>query len=211
KNADGKKKKVDKKMESTTAREPAHEWLLPDESLLTPFKDIQPIYLVNRTQNAAAWEKLPGFWNESEEKVVDPRTAQPVTCKTVLIKVPLGLTKSPPVPAENPMTVAKWKLGKRLYFDTIVSSDGTVACASCHQPRKGFTDQSPVSTGINGHKGGVSAPTVMNAAFNLLQFWDGRALSLEHQAQGPPGNPAEMFDGQGHAWQKVIARLRAKD
>ena len=66
------------------------------------------------------------------------------------MKVPLGLTQAPPVPAENPMTVAKWVLGKKLYFDTILSTDGTVACATCHDPKKGFADQRPVSTGING-------------------------------------------------------------
>jgi len=86
-----------------------------------------------------------------------------------------------------------------------------VSCATCHNPRKGFTDQARVSTGINGNKGGVSAPTVLNSAYNPLQFWDGRAGSLEEQAQGPPQNPLEMFDGQGHAWHKVVQRVRTKD
>src|SRR5262249_30895373 len=96
-----------------------------------------------------------------------------ITRKAVQIKVPLGLSSNPPVPVENPMTVAKWKLGKRLFYDHIISSDGTVSCATCHNPQKGFTDQSNVSTGIAGKKGGVSAPTVFNSAYGRFQFWDG--------------------------------------
>lgn len=209
KRADVKKRKDGKKKSASAAKEVSHEVLVPDESLLMPFKEVQPIYFVNRTQNAAEWEKLAAFWNEGEEEATDPRTGQKVTRKTVRVKVPLGLTSNPPVPAENPMTVQKWRLGKKLYFDGILCSDATVSCSSCHNPKQGYTDQSPVSTGISGQKGGMSAPTVMNSAYNTLQFWDGRALSLEHQAQGPPGNPVEMFDGKGHAWQEVVKRLRA--
>ena len=81
---------------------------------------------------------------------------------------------------------------------------------SCHDPRRGYTDQSPVSVGIGGQKGGISAPTVLNTGYNAFQFWDGRARSLEDQAQGPVGNAIEMFDGKGHAWYKSIARVREK-
>jgi cytochrome c peroxidase len=171
---------------------------------------VQPIYFVNRTQSAAEWDKLPKFWNWSEETVVDPRTGKPVKRKTVKIKVPLGLTSNPPVPPHNPMTVEKWILGKRLYFDPILSSDLTVSCATCHDPKHGFTDAAPVSTGIKGLKGGMSAPTVINSAYHLLQFWDGRAASLEDQAQGPVQNPVEMFDGEGHAWSRAVVRCREK-
>lgn len=117
-------------------------------------------------------------------------------------QVPLGL-KAPDVPAENPVTDAKVALGKTLYFDKRLSRDGTVSCATCHDPRKGWTDQSPVSTGIKGQKGGRSAPTVLNAAYMDLQFWDGRAKSLEEQAKGPIQNPIEM--GFTHA--EAAARL----
>ncbi len=188
----------------------SYDWQIPNESWKTPFKDEQPILFLARTQNPAEWDKLPAFWNESTEKTLDPKTGVPVERNVVRIKVPLGLTQVPVSPVENPITVGKWNLGKKLYFDTILSSDSTVACASCHDPRKGYTDQSPVSTGINGKKGGVSAPTVLNSAFNRLQFWDGRAATLEDQSQGPPQNPVEMFDGAGHAWHKVIERLRKK-
>src|SRR6516162_2863992 len=85
---------------------------------------------------------------------------------------PLGL---PPVqwPQDNPYSSAKADLGRFLYFDKRVSSDGSVSCASCHAPEKAFTDGAPVSTGIGGQKGGRSAPTVINQAYNTLQFWDG--------------------------------------
>ncbi len=186
------------------------EWQLPHESWKIPFADEQPILFVNRAQSPAEWDRLPGFWNPSTQKATDPRTGKIVERKAVKIRVPLGLTTNPPVPVENPLTVAKWALGKQLYFDPLLSSDGTVSCASCHDPRRGYTDQSPVSTGIRGLRGGRSAPTVFNSAYHLLQFWDGRAASLEDQAQGPVQNPVEMFDNEGHAWNKVIERLRHK-
>jgi len=192
-----------------TDKEPNHEWLLPDENLMLPFKEQQPIYFVNRSQNAAEWDSLKDFWNVVTETAVDPKTGQSVTRKAVKIKVPLGLTSNPPVPVENPMTVAKWKLGKKLYYDVELSSNATISCASCHDPKRGFTDQSPVSTGINGQLGGLSAPTVINSAYNPLQFWNGRAASLEEQSQGPPQNPVEMFDGEGNAWARVVARIRS--
>jgi cytochrome c peroxidase len=187
-----------------------HEWQLPVESWKVAFKDNQPITFINRGQDAPAWDALKTFWNPVTEEAFDPKTGTKVQRRAVKIRVPLGLNANPPVPVENPMTVAKWKLGKQLYFDPILSSDGTVACATCHDPRKGFTDRSPVSTGIRGKKGGMSAPTVFNSAYNFLQFWDGRAASLEDQAQGPVQNDVEMFDGAGTAWEKAVQRMKAK-
>jgi cytochrome c peroxidase len=187
-----------------------YEWQLPDESLMTPFKDRKPILFVNRSQNLKEWEALPAFWNPGTEKAVEPRTGRAVERECVRVKVPLGLTQNPPVPAENPVTVAKWALGKQLYYDRILSSDGRVACASCHDPKKGFTDRSPFSTGIKNLKGGMSAPTVFNTAYQPFQFWDGRASSLEDQSQGPVMNPVEMFSGDGHAWNAVVRRVRAR-
>jgi cytochrome c peroxidase len=195
--------------EGTTKRDD-HEAVLPNESWKIAFKDEIPITFVNRSQNASAWEALKAFWNEDTEKAVDPRSGATIDRKVIKIKVPLGLTSNPPVPPENPLTIQKWMLGKQLYFSRILSSDLTVACATCHDPKKGFTDRSPVSTGIAGKKGGMSAPTVFNSAYNPLQFWDGRAISLEDQSQGPPQNPVEMFDGEGHAWRKVVERVRAE-
>jgi len=187
----------------------ALDWQLPRTSVMLPFEKEQPISFVS-TQNPAEWQKLPSFWNETTEKATDPVTGAVVERKTVKLKLPLGIAVAPKVPVENPMTVPRWALGKRLYFDTAISSDARVSCATCHDPRKGYTDQMPVSSGIGGLKGGVSAPTVLNASYNSLQFWDGRALSLEDQAQGPPQNPVEMFDGAGNAWHKVVERIRKK-
>ncbi len=202
--------KTDPRPETVVAI-PDYEWQLPNETWKVPFQDEQPILFVNRSQSPAEWDRLPAFWNEATQKAIDPRTGREVERKAVKIRVPLGLTTNPPVPADNPLTVAKWALGKQLYFDTLLSSDGTVACASCHDPRRGWTDRSPVSTGIRGLRGGLSAPTVFNSAYHLLQFWDGRAASLEDQAQGPVQNPLEMFDNAGHAWNKVVERLRRRD
>ncbi|MBI4431066.1 MAG: c-type cytochrome [Candidatus Omnitrophica bacterium] len=106
---------------------------------------------------------------------------------------PLGVDKDVfSIPSDNPMTKEKVELGRLLYFDPRLSADGTVSCATCHDPAKGFTDQIPVSKGIKGRLGARNAPTVLNSTFNYFQFWDGRALSLEDQAKGPIENPIEM-------------------
>jgi len=96
------------------------------------------------------------------------------------------------VPPDSPVTPERVALGRRLYFDKRLSSDGTVSCATCHDPAKGFADGKKVSEGIGGKKGARNAPTVLNAVFNEFQFWDGRAPSLEEQAKGPMINSVEM-------------------
>ena len=117
---------------------------------------------------------------------------------------PLGLLKVA-WPADNPYSVEKVALGKLLYFDKRLSADDTVSCATCHDPKYAFTDGAPVSTGIRGQKGGRSAPTVLNRAWSLNQFWDGRASTLEAQAVGPIANPIEM--GSTHT--AVVAKIGA--
>lgn len=181
---------------------------LPNLDLMLPFKDQVPMTFLARSQNPGAWEKLPSFWNEVTEEVTDPTTGNKVTRKAIVIKVPLGLASAPPVPTENPMTLAKWSLGKQLYFDPVLSTNGQVSCATCHDPQKGFTDQTRTSLGINNSLGPINAPTVINSAYNRFQFWDGRAVSLEDQAQGPVGNSKEMFAGDGDAWEAAIKRLQ---
>jgi cytochrome c peroxidase len=96
------------------------------------------------------------------------------------------------VPADNELTADRIALGRKLYFDTHLSKDGTVACATCHDVNRGFTDHRSVSEGIGDHLGKRSAPTTMNAALLQSQFWDGRAPSLEEQAKLPILNPIEM-------------------
>lgn len=97
-----------------------------------------------------------------------------------------------PVPKDNPLTEEKIELGKQLYFDPRLSSSGTVSCNSCHNVMAGGEDNRNVSVGIEGKTGGRSAPTVWNSAFYSVQFWDGRAPTLEEQAKGPITNPVEM-------------------
>jgi len=84
--------------------------------------------------------------------------------------------------AGNETTPDRIALGRKLYFDTRLSKDGTLACATCHDVSRGFTDHRSVSEGIGDHLGKRSAPTTMNAALMQSQFWDGRAPSLEEQA-----------------------------
>jgi len=97
-----------------------------------------------------------------------------------------------PVPADNPMSPAKIELGKKLFFDPRVSVDGTVSCNSCHNVMEAGDDDRATSAGVHGQRGGRSAGTVYNAAFLSVQFWDGRAPSLEEQAKGPVTNAVEM-------------------
>lgn len=104
---------------------------------------------------------------------------------------PLGLPVVP-VPADNALTPEKISLGKQLYFDGRLSADNKVSCASCHDPAKGFSNGEQFATGVEGKKGGRNSPTVINTAYGVLQFWDGRAKSLEDQALGPIQNPIEM-------------------
>jgi cytochrome c peroxidase len=109
----------------------------------------------------------------------------------VAIQHPLGLP-TVPIPADNPPTADSIALGRALFYDPMVSVDGTVACSSCHDPRRYFSDGSPVSSGVGGMKGTRNAPTILNAAYLPFQFWDGRAISLEQQAISPIVNPVEM-------------------
>lgn len=182
--------------------------LLPNDALKIPFKDDVPLVFV--TRNQPDWAKLSGFWSDGTQEAIDPTSGAKVTRKVVRIKVPLGLSTAPVVPAENAMTVAKWNLGKKLFYDKSLSTNGKVACATCHSPTKGFTDQRQFSAGINDLLGGMNAPTVYNSAYNKFQFWDGRGSSLEDQSQGPVGNAKEMFAGAGQPWDEAIQRLRAK-
>ena len=96
------------------------------------------------------------------------------------------------IPPDNPQTPEKIALGRKLFFDGRLSADGSVACASCHNPEGAFTDGKPTSIGIHGGVGQRNAPTVLNALYNKTQFWDGRAKTLEDQAALPIVNPIEM-------------------
>jgi cytochrome c peroxidase len=107
------------------------------------------------------------------------------------VGVPIEATRAA-VPADNPQTPQKIALGERLFFDGRLSVDGTIACSTCHDPARAFTDGRPVSMGVQGRIGQRNAPTVLNALYNQTQFWDGRAKTLEDQAAFPIINPSEM-------------------
>ena len=109
------------------------------------------------------------------------------------LKIPLGLdTLTMFIPDDNPLTIEKIKLGRKLFFDERLSVDGTVSCATCHNPLLGFADGRSVAVGIEGLEGSRSTPAIINRLFSEGQFWDGRAQSLEEQVLGPIENPIEM-------------------
>lgn len=124
---------------------------------------------------------------------------------------------SPPAaataPAREPIEVLpaavydarKAELGRRLFHDGALSGDGTISCATCHSLDHGGAEARRTSTGIRGQVGPINSPTVLNAVYNFVQFWDGRAADLRAQAAGPVLNPVEM----GGTWSTILDRLGA--
>jgi cytochrome c peroxidase len=110
------------------------------------------------------------------------------------------------IPPDNPQTPEKIALGQKLFFDARLSADETVACSTCHDPARAFTDGRPVSIGIKGRAGQRNAPTILNALYNKFQFWDGRAKTLEQQAALPIINSVEMGQPSLDA---AVARIAA--
>lgn len=120
--------------------------------------------------------------------VLYAQETQPQVTQGVFATLPAAA----PVPEDNPMTPEKIQLGQMLYFDPRLSASGIISCHTCHNLSLGGTDRLPSSLGHNFETGGRNAPTVLNAAFFNLQFWDGRATGLEEQAQGPIQAGVEM-------------------
>jgi cytochrome c peroxidase len=106
--------------------------------------------------------------------------------------VPLGLATPMPVPESNPITAEKIELGRRLFTDSRLSRDGTIACNSCHDPGRAFTKPEAVSPGVFARRGHRNAPTLVNRAWGQSFFWDGRAATLEQQVLMPIEDPNEM-------------------
>lgn len=113
----------------------------------------------------------------------------------------LGL---PPLvaPADNPTSAAKVALGKKIFLDKRLSGDGTTSCASCHQPDRAFSDGRPLAQGIGKRIGTRNTPSIINAAFNTSQFWDGRRDTLETQALDP------MFNAREHGLKDHASLLK---
>jgi cytochrome c peroxidase len=124
-----------------------------------------------------------------------------------LPKPPLGMEVEWGAARGVKVTPEKVRLGRWLFFDKRLSGDGTISCATCHEPEHGFSEPTPNSTGIRGQHGQRKSPPIVNAAFNLFDdyFWDGRAKGLAEQAKGPIANPIEM----GNTHENVVKTLAA--
>ena len=142
-------------------------------------------------------------WREDALISVFGVTAIALAADDQLMKQAQGLFQ--PVPSEAPAikgvtaTPAMVELGKDLYFDPRLSQSHNISCNTCHQIGLDGVDMLPVSIGHKWQKGGRNAPTVLNAVFNVAQFWDGRAADLKAQAGGPIQNPIEMGITHEHA------------
>ncbi|MCA9574225.1 MAG: cytochrome-c peroxidase [Polyangiales bacterium] len=135
---------------------------------------------------------------ETPTPTPSPEPAPAATATSLTSHAPLAaLPPAPEVPAP------KLELGRRLYHDTALSGDGTVACVTCHSFDHGGAENRRTSEGIRGQIGPINSPTVLNASLAIRQFWDGRAADLAEQAAGPVANPVEM----GATWDDVVARL----
>ncbi len=121
--------------------------------------------------------------------------ADPANFRELDVTLPPGLAlgaNNISIPKDNPLTRAKIELGRQLFFDTRLSADNTVSCASCHHPEDAYGRNTTFGEGIRGQIGGRNSPIAYNRILSTLQFWDGRAGSLEDQAKGPIANPIEM-------------------
>lgn len=152
---------------------------------------------------------IPGIGPLTNEQIKE-WLAEAGNHKPLKVKLPLGLSLGESQIKgldKNPLTLAKIELGRQLYFDTRLSADNTVSCASCHHPHEGFSRHTATGVGIDGQKGGRNSPSSYNRILSDAQFWDGRAASLEAQAVGPIQNPIEM----GNTHEAAVATVKKID
>jgi cytochrome c peroxidase len=143
-----------------------------------------------------------GMAPAGDRRVSVPKDTLPAELS--LTDIPLGLDAERAVPKDNPLTAARVRLGRRLFFDPILSADRTLACASCHDPGHGFASPAGVGVGVGGRRTARKAPTLLNRAFGKAFFWDGREPTLEAQALRPIANADEM----GDSVDRIVRRLR---
>ncbi len=122
-------------------------------------------------------------------------------------KIPLGLDLYLPVPEDNPLTREKVELGRKLFFDPLLSRDQTLSCAGCHDPERAFTDGRAISEGVFERKGTRSVPTLVNRGYGRAFFWDGRISSLEEQVLQPIQDSKEM----DMTLEEILTRLKKEE
>jgi cytochrome c peroxidase len=110
----------------------------------------------------------------------------------LVVVIPLGLDLYLPFPEDNPPTAEKIEVGRRLFFDRRLSRDGSIACSSCHDPERAYSDGRPVAVGVLGRRGRRNSLSLINRGYGRLFFWDGRAATLEEQVLKPIEDPNEM-------------------
>lgn len=119
------------------------------------------------------------------------------------LEVPLGLDRYVPAPPDNPITADKIALGRRLFFDARLSKDGRTACATCHQPSRGFSDGRRLARGVFGRDGRRNTPSILNRAYGQSAFWDGRAATLEDQVRAAVTGDRDL----GLSMEEAVARV----
>ncbi|MEA3491844.1 MAG: cytochrome-c peroxidase [Campylobacterota bacterium] len=127
-----------------------------------------------------------------------------ITIIALFFKIVYASVLIKPIPHSIEVDMPKALLGKKLFFDPLLSRDGTISCSTCHDLKNGGDDNLKFSFGINGQEGSINAPTVYNSIFNFRQFWDGRAKDLKEQAKGPIENPVEM----GHSLEGATESIK---
>jgi cytochrome c peroxidase len=183
-----------------------------------------PILFIHGQKSPEAWAKLTQFWTRTTGPqdvaavfgmttgltpfpLPRPNVAAPDP-EVIKIKVPRGLDDpTPHIPEFNPPTLAKWDLGRQLFFDkSWLTAKGNVSCAGCHDPDRGFTD------GLRDHDG-FNTPTLVNVVYSKALFWDGRANCLEEVFARSLEDERET-NGHGpfrHVWSGAVQRLLNRD
>lgn len=178
----------------------------------TPDEDATAVTLVRETVTLGDPSLTAGIPGDGDLTVeaIDAWLSDPAKHVSLDIQLPFSLAGAKDMIKgldDNPMTRAKIELGRQLYFDTRLSSDNTISCASCHHPEDGYGRKTQFGVGVADQEGNRNSPVAFNRIITDLQFWDGRAGSLEEQAKGPVANPIEM----GNTHEACIATVSSID
>jgi len=202
------KQPADTSAASDESAQPRHLWSEP----IVAIRDI-PVHFIPDT--SAEWAGLPQFWNLSPPPGAGMATIHlgvpPLAgfagivatehIQTIKIKTPRGLPDPAPfIPDASPLSYARWRLGKLLFFEPILQPDNRRSCASCHQPGHGFTQD--YAYGRDGES--RNTLSLINCVFNQAQFWDGRARTLEETIYRPTAGTSSMID---HSWGNIARTL----